>query len=203
MNLKSILVDKGFEFQSLDEVLVCQFRDQPQPGEDAWFHTLYPGLDQLEIQCLKTDLGLSYRLPEGVKASVQAYKLEVLDNKFYEAFLVDFNGARLFAGHLNFFGLCRENPWSTKQPLELCSGQELWTAKRNAASHICFGGYRWDGSLLGCSNLDGSVIRCMSGGAVLNKWASIAEFLASEVERLNVHFDKHGYLRSSDTPTHP
>ncbi len=196
----------AIEVAGQDEPLFIGRRTPASPGEENWFHVLYPGISENEGLELERDLGLSIWSPAG------ASRLGVTDvgsrgrwafRTPYHDFLFGLNGGRFFAGHLNFFGIRRNDPWKTAQPLELASENSIDTLRSLGADSLVFGGYRWDGSLLVCYERDDSVVRYSRKGELLNKWSDFNCFLRDEFKRLNLLFDDDGYLPMSIESTAP
>ena len=193
-----VLLSRSYNEERVDEFgSIFIGRRQPgMPGEESWFHVVYPGLSESEYALLEYDLGLSVWNP---KLDLSKFHASSSEKKWafstqYHSFLRHLNGGRFFAGHLNFFGVRRNDPWSTSQPLELAAENPFLMANNGSGKILIFGGYRWDGSLLACMENEINIVRYSRDGVALNRWSNFESFVDSEFRRLNSLFDSAGYL---------
>lgn len=69
---------------------------------------------------------------------------------------------------------------------------------------VFFGGYEWDGSLLGMSPDSPAVYRFAPGSAqIVNEWPDFQTMLLNEVHRLALLFDADGRKLDANAPTTP
>ena len=160
----------------------------PHIAPEAYFHVIYPPLDDSQIAILEEQIHRP--LPSELK---EFYKWS--------------NGIKLFAYALTIDGLRHSY---------VRSGEEVWqpfgmdvpnVRERPADagdSFVFFGGYEWDGSTLGMSPDSPVVHRCTSQSAKsINSWPSFGDMLIAEVRRLSSMFDESGRKLNEDIPTVP
>jgi hypothetical protein len=196
IHIRECVFDRHYKDTLVDDKGVMKLgKRSPQiPGEEAWFHTLYPGLSELERDELDRDLGASLWNPSGVFAEFDGEWAKDTD---YHELLSKLNGGRFFAGHFNLFGVRRGDPWRTAQPLELSSVNPFRSIDSTLGNVLVFGGYKWDGSLVLCVEQSGKVLRCARDGEILNNWEGVESFFSDEFDRLNRIFDDSFNLLST------
>jgi hypothetical protein len=177
------------------------------PGEDAWFFIVYAPLTEYQLAAFNVDFGANLWAPaEVVKAAYGQMKTDGLElGTDYHRFLLNSNGARLFGGHLNLFGLRLADPWKTAQPLEISSANAgaSGVARNNESGDFFFGGYRWDGSILLFSRSSGVIRRYSNNRVILNRWPSFSSFISAEFSRMSALFDASGNLKDYSVSTAP
>jgi hypothetical protein len=160
----------------------------PHVAAEAWFHAVFPGLNEEQLQELKGKLACA------IPAQL-------------EQFLRSANGLSLFSGSLSLYGLRRDyrrdvdNVW---QPFDLVTPNVDERPKSLSEHWLIVGGYRADGSRLYVTSQEPQVYRRQSGGhGTLNQWHSFESFLESEVIRLRSQFDPVGRRLDTRIPTTP
>lgn len=175
---------KSFGYKALSTG-VRLFGHVSHVAPDAWFHVVYPGLDETQLLELETRLGRT--LPTS-----------------YRDFLRVANGISLYSGSLTLDGLrtsyVREGAW---QPFALELANTVERPKATPETHVCIGGYRYDGSRLVIDSESGKVFRCprRSAALILNEWPGFWEMLQAETERLASYFDPQGRRINTDPIT--
>jgi hypothetical protein len=163
------------------------FGHVPELAQEAWLHSLYPGLDDEELDALTDALD---RTVPGV----------------YADWLRLTNGLELFVTTLALYGVSRDSRRDSqnRQPFDL-SIHNVHDRPGDAGDECFFiGGYDWDGSLLYLRGEDEQVYRGTRESVdPLNEWDSLESMLLSEFDRLSEHFDEQGRERDPDRPTIP
>jgi hypothetical protein len=176
------------------------------PGEERWFHVLYPAISPVHLGQIESDLGASIHGPPQDSAGFMgggAPKWPARKYSYLQILLRHFNGGRFFCGHLNLLGVQTDDPWKSEQPLEIVSANvNQWRAGM-VMRPLFFAAYRWDGSVVGCRAWDEQVTRYSRDGVRLNSWPDLPSFIRLEFERLDGLFDASGNLSDPSIPTHP
>jgi hypothetical protein len=160
----------------------------PHVAPEAWFHILFPALDEAELRDLDTALRRS------VPGS-------------YREFLKVFNGLHLFGGKLALNGLRLD--YSRKPgirlPFDLADANVHERPRAAHPSWFIFAFYREDGSRAYMDPADGRVYRGTRdlAEARLNEWESLDRFLESEVTRMAPLFDERGHQLDKSQSTTP
>lgn len=123
------------------------------------------------------------------------------------------NGISIFAGSISLYGIRAhyERDLSAQfQPFDLATHHsECIHSFRGSSSTDCddaifFGSYVEDGSHVFTTPYAPQVHRVLSRSfRVVNTWADLATFLATEYDRIDRLFSRTGYLTVKDTPTTP
>jgi hypothetical protein len=164
------------------------FGHVPHVAPEAWFHILFPPLDEAEL----ADVEGSIRRP--IPAP-------------YREFLRTTNGLHLFSGSLALYGRRRDysRRVSIVLPFDLGVPNLRERPRASDPTWFIFGFYDEDGSRAYIDPGDGRVYwgsRDMTRSR-LKAWASLDAFLAHEVSRLSGHFDDRGRQLDPSRPTTP
>jgi hypothetical protein len=160
----------------------------PHNGPEAWFHTLFPGLDEPAIADLQSTLRRPIPAP-------------------YREFLRVTNGLYLFSGSLSLYG--RRRDYSRKLsiwlPFDLATPNVKERPRAADPTWFIFAFYQADGSTGYLDPIDNRVYRASRDMAQprLNQWANLDAFLQDEVKRLTAHFDDRGRRLDRLRPTTP
>lgn len=155
-----------------------------QVGPEAYFHIIFPELNNAEIAKIENTLGTE--LP------VQ-----------YVEFLRKANGAILFGGNFSLYGLrtsfVREGEESY-QPFSIETPNIKERPKDALSDWIIIGGYRQDGSRLYIDKNSGMVYRSERTRAShqLNSWKDFWSMLDAEVDRMSKLFDVSNQIIGSE-----
>ena len=151
----------------------------PSVAPHAWFHAIPQGLSDQQISELGRDLFVTFPAA-------------------YVDFLRVTNGAHLFSGALSLLGV---RPAAAGRDIDCAflpfdivdsNGAEKPIGLRNAI--IVIGFYKFDGSHAVLDTSTGRVQRIGRDGVARKSWSSFAEFLSSEVLRLDALHDSEGKL---------
>lgn len=157
----------------------------PHVAPQAWFHVIYPALDDQEL----ADVEISLRRPIPPE---------------YRQLLRVTNGLTLFSGAIDLFGRRRDysRKPSIRLPFDLSDPNVHERPRAADATWFLFAFYDEDGSEAYIDSADHRVYRGSRDMTKprLNQWASLDDFLISEVGRLAVLFDERGRQLK---PTHP
>ncbi len=160
----------------------------PHVAPEAYFHVLYPPLDDTQI--LTVEQQIERPLPSELKD-----------------FYAHTNGIKLFAYAMTIDGLRHsyvrtgDEAW---QPYSMDIPNVKERPRDADDSFVFIGGYRWDGSTLGMSPDSPVVYRCARYTAEpINEWPSFGDMLVSEARRLSALFDENGRKINEDLPTIP
>jgi len=160
----------------------------PHVAPEAWFHIVYPGLDDREIADIEG--GLRRPIPLG-----------------YRQLLRVTNGLTLFSGALDLEGRRRDysRRVSIRLPFDLADPNTHERPRAADPSWFIFGFYQSDGSRAWIDPRDGDVYRGNRDltHPYLNQWPSLDDFLIAEVTRLSSHFDGFGRRLNPTRPTTP
>ena len=160
----------------------------PHVAPEAWFHIIYPGLDDREI----ADLEASLRRPIPPE---------------YRQFLKVTNGLTLFSGALDLEGRRRDysRKTSIRLPFDIASPNVHERPRAADPTWFIFGFYKSDGSRAYIDPKDGCVYRGNRDLTQprLNQWPGLDGFLVAEVTRLPAHFDDIGRRLDRARPTTP
>lgn len=160
----------------------------PHVAPEAWFHIVYPELNDQEIADVEGSLGRP--IPPA-----------------YRQLLKVSNGLTLFSGALDLEGRRRDyaRKVSIRLPFDL-SGPNVHQRPRAAdPAWFIFGFYTSDGSRAWLDPHDGRIFRGSRDLTQprLNQWPSLDDFLIAEVTRLSAHFDELGRPLNPTRPTTP
>jgi hypothetical protein len=150
----------------------------PHIAPQAWFHIIYPGLTPTHIHELERELGMP--IP-----------------RQYAAFLQRSNGLTLFSGQLDMYG--RRTDYSRdpqiRQPFDLALPNVKERPRLAQPSWFIVGFYRSDGSHAYVVGESPEVFRANRDMSepTLSHWPSLGAFIASEISRLEGHFDSTGH----------
>jgi len=160
----------------------------PHVAPEAYFHVVYPPMDDDQISALEHQIGRS--LPEELQS-------------FYK----QSNGIKLFAYALSIDGMRHsyvrtgDDAW---QPYSIITQNVQERPLDAPETLVFFGGYEYDGSSLGMSPESPVVYRFAPQSVTpLNEWSSFDDMLISEVRRLSKLFDEQGQLIDDEAPTTP
>lgn len=155
------------------------FGPVPHVAPHAWCHAIPRGLTDQEISALSRAVD------------------SILPGEFTE-FLHAMNGAHLFVGALALYGV---RPVADREidsaflPFDIVDANRYERPRGLRGALFIFGGYRFDGSLLAMDASTGHIARIeRDGGAQLNLWPSLRDFLVSEMQRLDAIHDTDGTL---------
>lgn len=154
------------------------FGHVPHVAPLAWFHILYPGLSEDELNQLEKEI-----------------QRPVSDA--YAWWLRRTNGVFLFSGSLDFCGLVRVRSRNSenRQPFELWLEGELQrrVLKLSPRMFVFGGSPEGNGWRFYLDTTSGTVHRCTrQDSAPVQSWSSIADLLITELPRLESMFDDHG-----------
>lgn len=143
----------------------------------AWFHAIFPPLENEDVISLDRDIGI--QIPDS-----------------YRSFLLNCgNGLKLFSGTLTLDGLRKisgrglEAAW---QPFSLITPNTIERPSDLDKEYLIIGGYGYDDSKLVMAP-DGKVYYCLNGSAnFLENWDSFEELLLTEISRISGLFDGDG-----------
>jgi hypothetical protein len=123
------------------------------------------------------------------------------------SFYAEYNGAALFSGAINIFGLLpdkylldRRNWFEKRLPLNIVDVQAEHAHRLDELNMLCFADYGYDRSLV-CIERNSQRVYCFVGeafDAVRATWLNLDEWLETEIERIAMLFDESGILRVSD-----
>jgi hypothetical protein len=160
----------------------------PHVAPEAYFHLIFPGLDEKDIHHMESQLGKGIPVP-------------------LATFYFINNGISIFSGSLSIDGLRRnysregDDVW---QPFNIVDLNTFDAPPDTEENQLFFGGYQDDGSLLYVDLKDLSVYRCTRDSTrPLNAWPSFEEMLLSETQRLSELFDEKGILIKGVKSTAP
>jgi hypothetical protein len=160
----------------------------PHVAPEAWFHIVYPGLDDQEMADVECSLG------RPIPAA-------------YRQLLKVSNGLTLFSGALSLEGRRRDysRKVSIRLPFDLADPNVHERPRAADQAWFIFGFYQSDGSRAWIDPLDGGVCRGNRNLTQprLNQWPSLDDFLTTEVTRLSAHFDDSGRRLNPTRPTTP
>lgn len=166
--------------------LICHV---PHVAPEAWFHEIYPSLDEMRIEeiAIKTGGELPKDLIEFLRCT---------------------NGINVFSDSLRLYGF-RTSYVRTGdeaiQPYDLISAN-MEKERDMPKTWLLIGGYRWDGSsiLYDLGLCNNKVYRCdPDSNAILQEWDSLWSLLDLEIDRLSELYDGNGVKYDKDTPTVP
>ncbi|MBA3827882.1 MAG: SMI1/KNR4 family protein [Taibaiella sp.] len=187
--IKNIL----FEYNRLGEDVTSSgailIGKAPHIAPLAWLHSLFPPLNNIDIQTIEKNVGIS--IPEAYKNFLGMYG----------------NGLRIFSDSFNLYGLRKIEGRSieaVRQPYDLDIPNTDERPKYAEDEDFFIGGYGWDGSKLYVKKTTEKVYYCARRDATpLFEWSSFEEMLVSEVLRLQKYFDKDGKRIDKRMPTTP
>ena len=160
----------------------------PHVAPLAWLHIVYPGLDDQALAALE----ISLRCPIPLE---------------YRQLLKVTNGLSLFSGALDLYGRRTDysRRFSIRLPFDLSDPNVHERPRAADPAWFMFGFYNEDGSKAYIDPGDGRVYRGSRDMTKprLNNWVSLDEFLISEVQRLQAHFDDRGRQLNLSRPTTP
>ena len=114
-----------------------------------------------------------------------------------------YNGAHLFNGTINIFGLLpdtyfldRANWFEKGLPLNVLEINQEYKADLKKRGLVCFADYGSDRSLV-CMDKGSESIICFVGEDFENRrmaWPGLDEWLRTEIQRLSMYFDRSGKL---------
>jgi len=160
----------------------------PHVAPEAWFHIVYPGLDDHELA--------------GVEGSLRR---EI--PPAYRQLLKVSNGLTLFSGALSLDGRRRDysRKVSIRLPFDLADPNVHERPRAADPAWFIFGFYKSDGSHAWLDPRDGGICRGNPDLTQprLNMWPSLDDFLITEVTRLSAHFDDLGRRLNPTRPTTP
>jgi len=164
------------------------FGHVPHVAPEAWFHILFPALDDESL--VELDRALRRLVPDP-----------------YREILKVTNGLYLFSGALSLYGLRKDysRKPSIRLPFDLSYPNILERPRAADPGWFMFGFYDEDGSKAYMDPSDGRVFRGSRDMTRprLNQWASLDAFLTDEVRRLEGHFDERGRQIDPSRPTTP
>jgi hypothetical protein len=161
----------------------------PHIAKQAWLHSIYPVLNEIEISKLENDV-----------------KMKIPDS--YKFFLSSFgNGLGIFVSKFYLYGIRKDlgrTIEASRQPYSpvIANIDERPSNAKN--SYFFIGGYSWDGSKLYIDKHTNEVHFCARWDATsLFSWSSFEEMLLSEVNRFSKLFDNNGKIINEDLYTTP
>lgn len=161
----------------------------PHIARLAWLHSIYPTLNEQDIDVLKSELQTDIPDP-------------------YKHFLKNCsNGLTLFVDEFNLYGLRKQlsrGIEASRQPYSPVTAN-IDERPKNAKDIFFFiGGYSWDGSNIYIDKTTNKVHYCDRWDATsLFEWPSFEEMLVSEVRRICSLFDEKGVVKDPDKYTTP
>ena len=161
----------------------------PHVAPEAWFHLLFPPLEEGEITELERNLGMS------------------LDRVFHD-FLSQHNGISLFSDSLAVYGvrkmLGRRGDALWGQPYDILTPNREERPRNARREHLIVGSYEDDGSLVVIDTRDSSTFRSDRDSITrFNAWKDFYAFLGAEAARLSHLFDRSGKKIREGLPTTP
>lgn len=154
----------------------------------AWFHIVYPGLDEPALAQLEAKLNRP--IPSE-----------------YRDLLRTANGLSLFSGSLALYGLRTDysRRVSIRLPFDLSVPNVKERPRSADPTWFIFGFYDADGSHAYLDPKVGAVFRGTRNLTEprLNRWASLDDFLFAEAHRLAAQFDGRGHQLDEAVPTTP
>jgi len=160
----------------------------PHVAPEAWFHILYPQLQEKDLVELENRLRRPIPDP-------------------YRQFLKITNGLTLFSGALDLEGLRRDysRRVAIREPFDLGDPNIRERPRAAEPRWFIFAFYQADGSRAYVDPDGGHVYRSNRDMTKprLNHWPSFDEFLAREVRRLTTHFDRRGRRLDPSRSTAP
>jgi hypothetical protein len=156
----------------------------PHIGSDAWLHTVFPPLDENDVDLLESEIGI--KIPDA----------------FLE-FLELTNGLKVFSDSLAILGR-RESFDRTsddREPYSIVSINLYERMSNLPPNALLIGCYSFgSGFSLYLQAQSQNVFRCKRSDArPLKQWTSFGEMLLAEVRRLDGLFDSRGKLRDPRT----
>jgi hypothetical protein len=153
----------------------------PHVAPMAYLHSIYPGLDESQIDELEALCQRPIPPP-------------------YRALLRITNGANLFSDKLRINGLrtsYARDADASRLPYAMEAANTWERPKGSPQDAVFFGGYSFDGSRLSMLPEDDRVFYTprRTYEPILRTWPSLDEMLESEVERLAALFDGQGRLK--------
>lgn len=145
----------------------------------AYLHILFPAVPADLLRQRTEELNISAPLRE-----------------FYS----QWNGASLFAGTLDIFGLLPEkyllnrSDWRCRIPFNLITESKRWQTELDRRNMLCFGSYGFDRSAV-CLSRNSGVVTAFAADRIekiRSTWPNFDTFLFRELERLAVFFDGYG-----------
>jgi len=162
----------------------------PHIAPEAWLNTLYDPITISDIDKMENSMG------------------RVIPVQYRNFLLNCSNGLNIVLTTLCLFG-CRKmigrSTTASRQPFDLVSLNKYKSERpQNATPELFFfGGYDWDGSQLYLTG-NGEVHFCSPDDCTsLKQWASLDDFLSSEIPRIYSLFDEKGVIINESTPTIP
>lgn len=183
------VVEKAASFgTAVSENGAHMFGHVPHVAPEAWFHIIFPALDQEAITVLENRLRRP--IPIG-----------------YRQLLRVTNGLHLFSGQLALYGLRTDysRKTSIRLPFDLGDPNVHERPRTADPSWFLFAFYKEDGSQGYIDPQDGRTYRGTRDMTQprVNQWASLDDFLSGEVRRLQGLFDDRGHEIDSTRPTTP
>lgn len=160
----------------------------PAVAPHAWFYQLYAGLSLLEIHALELELGCA--IPDS-----------------YAAFLSVSNGANLCSSHLAFYGVRKSFDRSLdapRSPFSILTPNLMERPRELPETKFIVGGYFWDKARITVDSKT-SAVECWTPDGLEARitWPSLDVMVASEIMRLETHFDGDGKWIRYGTSTLP
>jgi hypothetical protein len=166
---------------------VAYFRTKlPWIGPDAYLHIIYKPASQAAIRD-NFHLKIPWPLAE---------------------FLQDYNGARLFSGAINIYGVHRRGQLLNRTDFRMMLPYNLELENRNAPApdpqqFLVIGGY-FDSSRVCISRKDHRIVVFReSENAAYCCWENLGEWITTEIERLSILFTPDGKLLTDRATTLP
>jgi hypothetical protein len=160
----------------------------PHIAPQAWLHTIYPPITNIQIQELELKLGNS--IP-----------------KKYKTFLFNTNGLNVFNTTLNLFGYrsnYNRNVLDAKQPFNILTPNINERPKNADENYFFIGFYDWDGSLIYIDSSTNKVhLSKRDNAKSLYQWNNFQEMIENEIERLIALHEKDGKEKNQEHSTLP
>lgn len=193
MNTYQTLNDALFDFDFLGTE-ICEngtllIGRAPHIAELAWLHSIYPTLNEEDINHLEKEL--NQKIPDS-----------------YQRFLTKYsNGLGLFVSKFSLYGLRKQlgrGLDAVRQPYSIITPNTHERPDNAKDSYLFIGGYSWDGSKIYIDTETNKVHYCDRWDATsLYEWSSFEAMLNSEIPRMISLFDKNGVIINDDLYTTP
>lgn len=160
----------------------------PHVAPEAWFHLLFPPLDEGEIAELERNLGMPL-------------------DRVFRNFLSQHNGISLFSDAVAVYGVRKQlgrRGDAVWQPYDILTPNREERPRDGRREHLIVGSYEFDGSLVVIDTRDSRTFRSDRDSVTpLNTWKDFYAFLGAEAERLSHLFDGSGKKIRDRLPTTP